>query len=610
MTLTEIRVSINSGTFPVAESALKQFLQTTPESSEANTLLDIVLAQSARPQEAQSFLQDALELDPANPEALTWLASLKHQEGRLEDAVNLLTRALEIKRDDPEIYNLLGVCLLALGRGSEAEITFRTLIRMKPDSGASYANRGMALRLLNRGDEALKAFKRAVLLDPNHPQNYLQVFKQYQLLARSEEAAEALEEGVAKHPHSALLAEALAVAYGSLGRSSEAEEIFRRLAPLSATGANSYATWLQDEGRFAESIPVLHHSLKLKPKQGYALRCLAEAHQFQAGDVSLIDLAEALLGQDRESGLLPETERMHALYALGKSHEEAGNYPAAIRAYDEANLIAYRSYPRCRTFNRAWTMREPQLIAELFRRETFEQIEPSPAQDSRPIFIVGMIRSGTTLLDQIVSAHPSVTSRGEGSFWTTKGDDLHAQWQRNLPSTEALARLASEYLTSMQIARADGRFTDKMPLNFRSLGLIHATLPKAKILHIRRDPFDTCMSIYTTFFAGGPNFVYHQENIATFYRAYLQTMEHWRTVLPTDQFFELTYEDLVLEPEIWTRKVLEFLGLEWDEACLRPDQNRDRVTTPSRWQARQPIYTSSLNKREIFASLAPQLAEL
>ncbi len=151
---------------------------------------------------------------------------------------------------------------------------------------------------------------------------------------------------------------------------------------------------------------------------------------------------------------------------------------------------------------------------------------------------------------------------------------------------------------------------DKMPLNYRHLGLIHAVFPHAQILHIRRDPFDTCLSIYTTFFGGGPNFTYSRENIASFYRAYLQYMSHWRDTLPAGKFFELDYEVLVANPQPEIRAILAFLGLDWSDECLRHEQNQSQVTTPSRWQVRQPIYSASVGKRGSYGQLVPEFAEL
>jgi len=526
--------------------------------------------------------------------------------GRHAEAIPILRQLVARRPSDPEPINLLGVCLLAVGRPAEAEAAFIKLLTLQPASPPAFANLGMALRLQNRSEEAVEAFRQAVAFSPDHAPNYLQLFKQLQQLSRWDEAIRTLEDGIERHPESPILLEALAAAYGRTGRGVDAETIFRRIAPVNASAANQYAQWLQEEGRFAESVPVLEGSLALQPRQGAPYRHLVEAKQSFVDGKPIRETAEALFAD-------PSTDissKMHLAYALGKLHDMQRNYPEAMRWFDAANSIAYRVYPAPKTFDPEWTTREPQLIAQIYNQAFLDRLTAKSSRETSPIFIVGMIRSGTTLLDQIVSSHPAVISVGESPFWNAESSALHRNWPTNEPDEAELADLADRYLAAIGMRGNPTRFTDKMPLNYRSLGPILAAFPKAKILHIRRDPFDTCMSIYTTFFAGGPNFAYHQENIVLFYLAYLGHMEHWRATLPQDRFFELDYADLVSDPEPTIRATLEFLELPWNEAVLHHERNASQVATPSRWQARQPIYKTSLGKREAYAHLAPVFALL
>lgn len=172
---------------------------------------------------------------------------------------------------------------------------------------------------------------------------------------------------------------------------------------------------------------------------------------------------------------------------------------------------------------------------------------------------------------------------------------------------EKIQKLGDQYLRAVEADSSSNRFTDKMPLNYRHLGLIHVALPNARIVHIRRDRNDTCLSIYTTFFAGGPNFAYSQSNIATFYDAYLRLMEHWRAVLPAERFVEIDYEALVKDTEAVVRGLLDWLGLPWDEACIHPERNLAQVATPSKWQARQPIYKGSIGRAKPYLAFFPDL---
>lgn len=590
--LEECRKLIEAGDFSEAELRLNAFLLADRENVEGATLLAIVFAKTGRWNEASERLEEAWERDPDHLEALTWLAAVRRTQNRPDDAIPLLLQVLEQRPDDLDALNLWGSCLLALGKAGEAETAFRRALGLQTNVAATYSNLGMTLRLQNRGEEALTAFRKALTLEPERASNYLQLFKQYQQLSRWEEAVETLQSGLKRHIGSVLLGEGLAVAYGRLGQAQRAENIFRNMSHVSASAANSYAAWLQEEGRFADSVPVLQQSLRLQPLQGAPYRSLVEAKQFVLDGKPILETVLGLL----ENPKLDEAARMHLHYALGKIHEHGGDFHSAMQAFDKANGIAYRTYPTCRTFDPVWTKREPELLSALYSQAFMERLAQKGSSDARPIFIVGMIRSGTTLLDQIVSSHPDVVSMGEGTFWNTEAPSIHPRWTNEEPEEAEIFSLAERYLGAVGAPQDSPRFTDKMPLNYRNLGLIHTVFPEARILHIRRNPLDTCLSIYATFLAGGANFLYRKENIVAFYRAYLRSMEHWRESLPKDRLFELDYESLVVDPEPLTRSILAFLDLPWDDVCLHPESNPSAVNTPSRWQARQPIYKTSMEK--------------
>jgi hypothetical protein len=235
-----------------------------------------------------------------------------------------------------------------------------------------------------------------------------------------------------------------------------------------------------------------------------------------------------------------------------------------------------------------------------YNEDRLASLRPFGSSSQRPIFIVGMIRSGTTLLDQIVSSHPSVRSAGELVYWQIEAERIAAKWQNGVEPTD-LAELAANYELLLEAtAGPSDRVTDKMPLNYDHLGLIHATFPRAKIIHIRRNPIDTCLSIYATHFGSGPNFAYRKDNIVAFYRRYLRIMDNWRAILPSDSFLEVDYESLVAEREAETRRLIDFCKLTWDDSCLHHERNDSAINTPSRWQARQPIYRTSIERWRAF----------
>ena len=595
----DLRALVQNGQSREAEFRLQAYLKVNPQSFEAHVLLGIIAVQSNRIETGVEYLEKALDLNSSDREALTWLAVARRAQRKFQESIVLLNKVLQMEPGSVEALNLLGSNLISLGRAGEAEGYLRLSIQQDPANAASFANLGMCLRLQNRGEEALEAFYEARKLDPKLAQNHLQVFKQLQQLSRWDEALEAIQVGLQVHPRSLALAEALALTYGRLGRPEEAEKIFRAIAPTGISAANSFAAWLQDEGRFDESIPIFERSLEIQPIQGLPIRSLVEARQFTLHGQPMLPIALKIMSDPS----LDDTGKMHLAYAIAKLHERDQSWDLAATSLIQANQLAYNLYPASRTFDPDWTQREPELIKAKFTKSFFEQIRSAGSSHRDPIFIIGMIRSGTTLLDQIITSHPLVSSAGEATFWNNRSTSLHANWAHKDPSQSDLESLSSDYLHSVDRGNQSERFTDKMPLNYRNIGLIHATFPNAKIIHIRRDPFDTCLSIFSTFFAGGPNFAYNQDNIVTFYRAYLDYMDHWRTTFRAEVFFEVDYESLVFEPEPMIRSVLNFLDLPWDEDCLRHEANTRSVSTPSRWQARQPIYRTSVGKRDIYGSI-------
>jgi hypothetical protein len=297
--------------------------------------------------------------------------------------------------------------------------------------------------------------------------------------------------------------------------------------------------------------------------------------------------------------LLPD-HRMALDFALGKVHDDLGEYAEAMRYFEAANRIDYVSRKLDRA---AQSRRIDRLIADsppgfLGRRPDFE------TPDETPVLIVGMPRSGTTLVEQILSSHPAVAAGGELTYWSDVSRSLLDKNER----VEVARRLATDYLALLGRISPDAtRVTDKLPFNYEQLGLVRQVLPRAFVLHCRRHPVDTCWSIFTTYFRSR---LADRGDLVFFYRQYERIMAHWRSVLPAERFFEIDYESLVADPEPLTRRLVAFCGLEWDEACLAPHRNRRPVTTASLWQARQPIYRGSVARWRRYEPWLGELHEL
>jgi hypothetical protein len=249
-----------------------------------------------------------------------------------------------------------------------------------------------------------------------------------------------------------------------------------------------------------------------------------------------------------------------------------------------------------------------RLIAN-FTPDFFAKHAASRPGDELPIVIVGMIRSGTTLVEQIISSHPAVGAGGELPFWGERAQNAMAAINGTLE--HVLDGTAADYCGLLRaLAPGAERVTDKMPINFMLLGLIRLALPRARIIHCRRHPVDTCLSIYLTPYQRSPEFAHNRETIVTFYREYERLMAHWRGVLSADRFLEVSYDELVMNRERVTREIIAFCGLDWDDACLWPEKNARNVATPSLWQTRQPVYRSSLARWRRYEPWLGQFSQL
>lgn len=592
--LSEIRRLYSAKRFAAVEEGLKRLLESEPGNPPARVFLGVLYAKTKRYADAEAILEPLLGEYPEQFDSLVWLANVRLAQKRFEPAVALCEQAIAVAPTSPAAHNALGLCRLSMRQSDAALQSFRRAVELEPRSGASYHNLGLALRLRDEAYDACRAFAKAVELAPNEERNYLELFRQQQVISAWHDAILNLQAGHKRFPNSVAIAESLGLAYVRVNDKARGEQLFKRVWKMQPGVCKSYAIWLQEEGRFEESVAMLKESLEIEPVQGSAYYCLSEAKAFDLGDGTLIEKAKTI----EDDPKLNATGRMYLAYALGKAYETAKDYESAIRYFDQANEIAFETFNAGRRLDYDVARSNTERLKQMYSPEAIEDLKRCGSSSETPIFIVGMIRSGTTLLDQILSSHPQIATAGEQPFWKLEGGRLTTRW--NLLGEirpGEISEIRESYLEVLRNFAGDSpRITDKMPLNYEFLGLIHGAFPKAKILHIRRNPVDTCLSIYMTHFGGGPNFAYKQENIVCHYREYLSLMEHWRAVLPEESFFELDYEELVADKERVTREAIDFCGLPWDDACLRHDENPSAVSTPSRWQARQPIYNSSVER--------------
>ena len=382
-------------------------------------------------------------------------------------------------------------------------------------------------------------------------------------------------------------------------RNREAEQMLRETLVADPRNAMAYellGNLLSEVGRFDEARACFERTIALAPLLAGSYYDLVRCCRVTSDDGGLLQQMEtALATPGLEAG---QRQRLHL--AIGKAAEDLGDYGLAMQHFAASDGVrgGLASFDSA-----AFSMGIDRLIASC-TPESIARASELGSRDATPVLIIGMPRSGTTLVEQIVSMHPEVGAGGELNFWNERGAEWHrsaaGRNERPFVPTENLvpkflAKTATDYLGVLRaIAPTAARVTDKMPFNFLWAGLIHLAFPRATIIHCRRDAVDTALSIHQTHFHPILAFPTGGAELVAYFSSYQRLIDHWRSVLPADRFIEVDYEDLTRAPEPVIRRIIEACGLKWHDDCLRPESNPRAVKTPSKWQTRQPIYRTSV----------------
>jgi tetratricopeptide (TPR) repeat protein len=515
------------------------------------------LLTAGRPAEAITPLRDAVFLAPANPLIQHDLGLACLEVGRLPEAIEALQRAVSLKPRFADAHFRLGIALEKAGHLGAALVAYDRATELQPTLTEAWFRAGALVYTMGHRQEAIGCFRRA---------------------AASGQKTRFGRLGAAR----ALLTE---------HRDAEAERVLRRALeadPDDAMAQDLLGNLLAESGRFDEAYSCFSRAIALAPLMSGCYYDLVRCRRVTAADRELIGRMQAALatpGLDVEPRL-----RVHL--ALGKAADDLGDYAAAMQQFDAADALRASAA----AFDAKMFDAEVDRLIEQWSPSALARAPELGSGDRRPVLILGMPRSGTTLVEQIVSSHPAVRAGGELNFWNERG----AAWrQAGAAGMERpfVARAAADYLALLAACGPKAaRVTDKMPFNFLWAGLIHLAVPQATIIHCRRNPIDTALSIHQTLFnptlafpTGGPKLV-------AYYRSYERLTEHWRRALPPARFIEVRYEELTLDPEPVIRRIIGACGLGWHDACLHPEFNTRSVKTPSKWQTRQAIYRDSVER--------------
>jgi len=361
---------------------------------------------------------------------------------------------------------------------------------------------------------------------------------------------------------------------------------------------------LQESGRFAEARSCFAHSIRLNRCNGSAYHALSQANKVTGRDLEFVRLMEDALKEHS----LGYADRSSLHFALGKAMDDLEQYEGAMAHFDEANRLALL-LPGAK-FSREGFKADIDSVIATYTKKAISEKRELDSKSELPLLIVGMMRSGTTLVEQIVSSHADVTAGEEQVFWRDHGY-RYLRAGASLPTAGEAKLLAEAYEGCLrEIGGKSLRVTDKMPQNFMAAGLVHLLFPEVRSVCCRRNPVDTCLSIYMTQFRHGLPFTNSREDIVFFYRQFDRLVSHWRNVIPPDRFTELSYEALLTDRELTTRNLIEYCGLSWDQACLHPEDNQRAVRTASMWQVRQPVYATSMDRWRRYEPWLGAFAEL
>jgi tetratricopeptide (TPR) repeat protein len=614
--------------------------------------------EAGRRREAEALYRDILRESPRHPHALHLLGVVLYQSGRHREAIDLINQALAVHGPHPVFHSNLAAVYLASGLLVEAEGHCREALRFNPNLADAWSNLGLALRRKGQLVEAITAFREAVRRNPRHadaarhlhelistplPQGKLpEVLARLQEMLRldpnnaalhhdlglmllaagqAEAAVHHLQEALRLNPTHVEAHTNLGVARREQYQLDEAARCFRealRLNPAYTPARNNLGYALHAQGKAEEAVAEFRETLRIAPHDSQAIYLLSElaavgAYRFPAEEVQRI---RELAGRQD----LPIDDLCRLNFAVGQVLDRSGSYDEAFAHFRRANELRQEIDRRCgQVYDPAAQHQLVDRLMAFFTPDWFARVRSFGSESDLPIFVVGMLRSGTTLAEQILASHPKIHGAGElrdiGQLVGTLpqrlgGIDDYPECLARLDAATTRG-LAEEYLRRLRKLGGEAiRVVDKSPLNYLYLGVIAALFPRARIIHCRRDPIDTCLSCYFQNFADPLPFALDLGHLGHYFREYERLMAHWTQVLPVP-IFELRYEELTADQEAVSRRLLDFCGLDWDERCLRFNETKRAVRTASAMQVRQPLYRSSVGRWKRYqAHLQPLLEAL
>ena len=526
----------------------------------------------ARFNEAEIQAREIVTRFPNQGFARHVLGALHLKQGQILEALLQLETATQLMPDNAEAHNNLGCALERHGRLPESEISYRRALKFKPQFALAHHNLGVVLRQLGRLKESEICLRTAIAIVPDYTDAYFN----------------------------------LGLVLAKLNQSSEAEKNFHlvlKQKPDHTHALIALGNVAANMGQFAQAERYYQQVLAVKPDNLAAWSAIPEIRKMTCTDLDWLRTSIPVL-----RGCLHPRELSRYYFSMAKYFDDIKDPNQAFHHYRRANelskLIAapYQAQRETDITNR---------ICATFKKPRLTCVQTQASRSGRPVFVVGMPRSGTSLVEQIVASHPLVIGAGELDFWTRAMRHTMPAAPNDYIDPASVKYLGNAYLKLLnEITRDAVRVVDKAPQNFRNLGLINTVFPHAKIIHLQRNPIDTCLSIYCQDFSSAFSYANDLTNLAHYYREYQRMMAHWSATIPASQLLQVPYDALVNDQEGWTRKIIDFMGLEWDQRCMNFQTTVRRVETASQWQVRQGMYKTSIQRWKKYEQYLGPLLDL
>jgi len=558
--------------------------------------------------DAEALCGEILEKQPNNAEALHTLGLTHYMTRRYDQAIEHMSRAVQFDDSNPQFFCNLGESFRRAKKPDEAIEMFEKALALKPEYLLAHLGTANSLRDLGKRTEAIARYRLTLALNPSFAEAYFYLGSMFLEQDRKADAIALLRKAMALKPSYREARIALANALDNDGQIEEAKEAYRQLIKENKNFAGAYnnlANILKSQGEMDEAISLYEEALKINPSNVQAHYNLSRTRKAKSDHKEIARLESMLEAPD-----LPKPEKVNIHFSLGKIYDDLGRHDDAFKQYKEGNSLDERASP----FNPKAHKALVERLKRVFNKQRFARCQGFGSESKAPVFVVGLPRSGTTLIEQVLAGHPDVFGAGELDQISRLINAIPAEISGSAPYPESAGdldavtacRLGESYITYTKgLSGGSLRTVDKMPANFMHLGFISLMLPNARIIHSRRQPMDSCLSCYFQHFTTPMPFSNDLKSLGQYYQGYENIMDHWRKMLPLE-ILDVQYEDMIFKHEETCRRIVDFCGLEWDKACLQFQKSKQAVKTASSWQVRQPLYGTSVARwRKYESSLAP-----